>query len=488
MRKISTIVFIIIASFSAKSQNETDALRYSLINYSGTARFNSMGGAFTSLGADATSIIVNPAAIGVYQTSELNFSFGFNNNNSTSSYNGNEFTNNDLKLNFSNFNLLGNFNASSNNWISYSVALGYSRLNNFNSTVSVDGISDNTILDNYINELNSNGGTPDSAISEWYPFSSSLAYETWLVNPKTGDSLMYNHVLENSDNISQNALFTTRGGMGETYFAFGGNYSDQLYVGASIGFPTIRYVYESSYYENTDDADTLTTLKELYRYDYLRTTGMGVNFKLGMIFRVTDWFRVGASWHSPTYYSMNDKWYAEMHSAFKDGSTYKFSSPRGEYDYKLYTPMRFNAGMAFVIFEKGVISADYEFVDYASARLRNSGGIFNDGYNFATENSNIANYYQSVSNFRIGTEWRLEMLRLRGGFQYNGNPLNSNFSSDLSNMVYSGGIGIKKDEYYLDLSYAYTTYKKYGNFYTGSETFLVTSNKSLIQLTLGFRY
>ena len=39
--------------------------------YGGTARFMSMGGAFTALGGDISTLSQNPAGIGVFRTSEM---------------------------------------------------------------------------------------------------------------------------------------------------------------------------------------------------------------------------------------------------------------------------------------------------------------------------------------------------------------------------------------------------------------------------------
>ena len=58
-------ITLIASGLEGFSQNEVDALRYSQLNLSGTARFTSMGGAFGALGGDMSSMTVNPAGIGV---------------------------------------------------------------------------------------------------------------------------------------------------------------------------------------------------------------------------------------------------------------------------------------------------------------------------------------------------------------------------------------------------------------------------------------
>ena len=47
------------------AQNNLDALRYSLLDINGSARVQAMGGAFSALGGDVSSIGINPAASAV---------------------------------------------------------------------------------------------------------------------------------------------------------------------------------------------------------------------------------------------------------------------------------------------------------------------------------------------------------------------------------------------------------------------------------------
>ena len=56
------------------AQNEVDALRYSMQNLTGTARYSAMGGAFGSLGGEFSNLSANPAGIGMYQYAELSLS------------------------------------------------------------------------------------------------------------------------------------------------------------------------------------------------------------------------------------------------------------------------------------------------------------------------------------------------------------------------------------------------------------------------------
>ena len=46
-------------------------LRYSNLEYYGDARFNSMGGSFGALGANMSSLSINPGGLGVYKSSDF---------------------------------------------------------------------------------------------------------------------------------------------------------------------------------------------------------------------------------------------------------------------------------------------------------------------------------------------------------------------------------------------------------------------------------
>ena len=90
-----------------KSQNVDDALRYSQIFYGGTARFMSMGGAFTALGGDISSISQNPAGIGVFRSSEITLTPQLYHINTSSNFYG---ISNDYLYNF-NLNQAGIVNS-----------------------------------------------------------------------------------------------------------------------------------------------------------------------------------------------------------------------------------------------------------------------------------------------------------------------------------------------------------------------------------------
>lgn len=489
MKKLTIIILSVIFNIQLLSaQNEFDALRYSNLEFYGDARFNAMGGSFGALGANMSSISVNPAGIGVYQSSDFSFTPAFHYNYTDTKLDGNNLSDGKLNFHFSNIGIVGNFGGGGN-WESVSFGMGYNRTSNFNTSIFAKGTTDNTMLNKYNNELNVNGGTYDGDIESLFPYSSNLAYQTYLVNPTLADSLQYDNVFQKSKNITQTTNYETRGGSGEIFFAFGGNYNDKLYLGASMGIPTVRYIYDRNYTEKSSIDDTLTDVKSFTIHDNVKTTGAGFNFKLGMIYKVTDWVRLGVAFHTPTIYGLTDDYQTTMKSEMKDGSTYDNSSPYGNYSYLLTTPYRFISSIAFVVGEHGVINADYEMVDYSTARLKSDNSQGYDGYDFSTENQNIRNNFELTQNVRVGTEWRLDPFRLRAGYRYQGNPISSNFNTNQQASTYSLGFGIKEEGYYFDVAYALKMYNNQTVIVAENNDFATSELKDhYITFTLGFRF
>jgi hypothetical protein len=469
------------------AQNEFDVLRYSNLDFYGDARFNAMGGSFGALGANMSALSINPGGIGVYKSSDISFTPGFHYNYTESNLDGNLVTDGKLNFHISNVGLVGNFKAGSG-WESISLAVGYNRTNNYNTSISVKSSTDSSALSGYVNELNANGGILEDDIFDAFPFSSSLAYQTFLVNPLVTNPYQYDHVFANSKNITQTTTYETRGGSGEMYVALGGNYSDKLYIGALLGIPSVRYSYNRSYTETSEESDTLTEFSTFRISDYVKTSGAGLNFKLGMIYKVVNWFRLGVAFHTPTLYSLTDEYNSSIDAEKKDGTTFSDETPQGSYDYLVSTPFRFIASGSVIMGSRGVINVDYEIVDYSSARLNedSNGG---SGVGFATENDNIRTNFVTTQNLRVGSELRFDPFRVRLGYRMQGNPLANNFNADYSSNIYSGGIGIKEDGYYIDLSYSLKKYNSQTTIIADQNDLASTSLKDhYVTFTLGFRF
>lgn len=448
MKKLIIILLAVTAtSVNLNGQTSGDALRYSRIFYSGTSRFVGMGGAFGAVGADFSTLAINPAGIGLYQSSEISLTIAPMISNSQSDYYGSISTDNKVNFSLGNFGFIFTIKPSKNKsggLKNFNFGFGMNRQNDFNNKVYISGENPtSSMIQSYVNVLNTDGTPPSD-----YPFDIGLAYDCNLIYQ---DSMSGRYLCDaRYGGVHQSKIINSYGSINEMDFSFGGNFNDKLYFGITIGVPFIRY-YENSLYQESDNADTIPEFNYAKYWYSLQTHGTGVNFKAGIIYRPLNWFRVGLSVHTPTWYpSMQDEWYSSMESNFTttawNSTRY---SPIGNYSYQLVTPFRATCGLAFMLGQYGLISADYEYVNYSQARFTSSRD------NFSEINREIQNSFQSWGNIRLGTEWRIQDFRIRGGFAYYSNAYTGNINNDQRYQA-SGGIGYRGRYFFADVSYVWS--------------------------------
>src|SRR5690606_36119266 len=154
---------------------------------------------------------------------------------------------------------------------------------------------------------------------------------------------------------------------------------------------------------------------ELLFNSFQVTDGSGVNATLGMIFLPHRMWRNGVSATIPTWYKVRDDFTMYLDSWMVDHVTdqelFSYSSTEENFydEYDLRTPYRLNAGVA-ALFDEGLITADVEFIDYASMRI-----------NQESQTDVIKDVYQSTLNFKVGGEYKFSpQLLARAGYNYNG--------------------------------------------------------------------
>ena len=471
-------------ALSATAQNEADALRYSQTSPTGTARFAGLGGAFGALGSDFTTLSFNPAGIALYRSSELSLTPSLYNSTSTADYRGTRTKDNKLNFNFGSlgavFTRVRNKEGSTYGWLNFNFGIGYNRLNSFQNRVSIEGRNfDHSIADAFASQAY---GTSYSDLASSNPFDANLAWQTYVIDTASGETSIYNTPMGNYGQL-QKLQATTRGSMGETVIAFGGNYSNKLYLGATIGIPNVKYTQEKVY-EETDDLDTIPQFTSLKYTETLKTSGNGFNLKLGIIYRITDWVRVGAAFHTPTYFRLTDNWISGMSSKIYN-QDFIAESPAGNFQYTLTTPLKAIASVGFIAGKAGLISADYEYVNYSTAKLNSS------NYNFSTENKNVKENYHGTGNIRIGTEWRYKIFSARAGYAIFGSPYSKTFKID--NSTASFGAGFRTKGFYMDAAYLLNfSQKNRYNLYVLDATTAASAEVNNIagsfMLTFGLRY
>lgn len=481
------------------AQTDVDAIRYSQMVPSATARSLGMGGAFGALGADFSVLSNNPAGIAFYRKSEFTITPAFGNTSTESSYLGRKTSDNKFNFNLGNIGLIYAYpkEDSKSDWRGWAFGIGYNKLNSFHSASIYEGVnSNNSLLDSYVQDAN--GNIPDELAST-YAFGADLAWQTYLIDTLPGSLTNYFSAIPEGGAL-QRRIKETRGSSGEAVLSFGGNYKDKVFWGLTLGFPYVRY-HEDIVYEEIDQADDITqttpgidsSYAAFYNFESftltqnVATSGNGFHAKFGLIIRPNEWLRFGTAIHSPAYYSMHDEYITYMHANFS-GESYDYETPFGIFDYHLTTPFRASGSLALIYQQKGVFSIDYEFADYSSAKL-------SPGYDFLDVNQIIRNVYTQGHNIRAGAEWKYGVFAFRLGAGYQTGIIKSNLSSsdtDQHKFTYSGGFGIREESYFIDLGYSLTSgnefYRQYSLTDESVEGAFSKIRDHRLLLTLGFRF
>jgi hypothetical protein len=354
----------------------------------------------------------------------------------------------------------------------------------FNSRTYIAGTNNrSSLMTEFTNILNDNKIDP-SQVNDKYPFDIGLAY-----NPNNNGLIYYNDSTKKyysdapNGGVYQEKTISTQGSMNEFSLAMGINVDDKLYIGATIGIPSIYYSETSLYRESKVDT-SIKYFQNMNYQQFVETRGTGVNFKAGLIYRPANWVRIGAAIHTPTYYpSMHDHWYSSMSASFDNNGSDASSSPDGYFNYELTTPFRAIGSVAFMIGSYGLISGDYEYVNYSQARF------YSGSDSFSSVDSTIQKSFTAPLNFRIGTEWRIQNFRIRGGFGYNGKPYKSSLYNG-EKFTVSGGFGYRGKHFYSDIAYVWSRVKD--NYYLYDPTLVDPSMNTTVTtnvvLTFGVRF
>ena len=477
MKHYILLLFTLIIYSTTSAQNEVDILRYSQYQIGGTARSIGFGGALGTLGADYTSVSINPAAIGLYRKSVFSITPTVYFANVDAKMGDN--TTSGFKDNF-NLNSYGlvfvTQTGSKNGWKALQFGIGVNRTNNYNHTTNI--VNDNketSLMTDYIQQAN--GTHPD----DLDPFSTDLAWYNWLIDTIQGGNNTYFSDIENGG-VRQELKKRNWGSVNEMALNFGGSYNDVFYIGAGIGFPFARF-FEESEYSEFDAADTIPYFNSFIRDEYIETHGNGVNLKIGIIVRPTGFLRIGLAFQSPTWYNMNDTWNTKITRYWDDGTNDKKSSPRGEYNYDLTTPMKLNGSFTLTIARFLLISSDIDYVNYSSGRLSAR------DYDFFDENAKARDSYKSTVNLRAGAEIRLRPLSFRVGLQRYGNAYNDDINSSVK-YIASAGLGYRTRDFFLDLAYSYSInssdYYMYNPDLIDAASLEIKENR--IALTAGYKF
>ncbi|MDR2891109.1 MAG: hypothetical protein LBV18_05870 [Alistipes sp.] len=447
-------------------------------NIHGTARSAAMGGAFASLGADLSSMSINPAGLGFYRSSDWNFtqSLAITGMDVTSPMmRPGALTAGGSRTSYS----LGNVGAAYNVYngsgtlTSLTLGFGYNRAANFNSRTRIESWGDDSsITDMFARQLNLAAGDPGNPIrpgdldpsadpwtntgiylDEW---GAVLGWQTGLVGLNDrGDYGYFDGALPSDGYFGA----VVRGGINDYNFSMGANITNILYVGATLNIAEISYTEETSYEE------FYTTPGAMFHHMWFdqttRIKGNGLGVKLGAILRPIEALRIGVAFHSPTWYTL-DKYYDGAMGGVFDGMTDSADTGLTLMDTQHFnTAPRLTAGISGVIADRAVLALDWEMSWYD--RIRQRGGYAGDVDSSRAESKRL---YNPSQTFRAGFEYLTGGVALRAGGSYTMDFTRLDYSDpylDLSDnpamssgFNVTGGLGFELGGGgYLDVAYIY---------------------------------
>lgn len=439
-------------TWGAFAQNDADLFRFSKQYHGGSARFEAMGGAFGALGADISAVQINPAGMGRFSSSQFSFSLGPTINSTTA-----DFMSTSTKANRSSFSIpsvgivLTRDLSGRNKGDMYSqFAFGMNRVAHYHQKTTISGEQFPSLLENFMGQAQ--GYAPEE-LGQFFPFTTSLAWESYTIDFDPATSSYYSYL--NYGDMRMNREITTTGGSNEFFISYSRNRLNKLYYGGSLNIRTYRH---NEMYTHSEDLTVEDSVFNGFDYTYsLNTKGTGVDLKLGVIYLISDGFRIGAAFHTPTYIAMEDRWTADMVGRFKTGNTTIPQNliPIGQYKYRMITPLKTVVSASYVIGMNAVISGDIEYIGYNMARLRSTRDIAYDPYDFEIENAEAKVRLTGALNYRIGLEYNIQQkLFLRTGFALYGNAYRKSENVDPKpDLSFSGGIGYKIGNFSIDLAY-----------------------------------
>ncbi|MBF4517996.1 outer membrane protein transport protein [Flavobacterium sp. ANB] len=495
------IFFLLISGLTfsvSHSQEVSDAMRYAQDNLTGTARFRAMSGAFGAVGGDLSSMSVNPAGSAIFSNNQVGITLSNQNIKNNSNYfeTPSSDKDNSFILNQAGGVFVFHDRNPNNNWKKIAIGATYENTNNFNNNLFSVGTNPTNSIDKYF--LSYANGIELGNIKN-IPYEDQLynqqqarfGYYGFVINPlaENDKNTQYTSNVPTGGNYYQENRIYEKGYNSKLSFNIATSYKDRIYFGANLNVHVTDYRRSSSFYERNDNPLQATaTISDLEFNNELYTYGNGFSFQLGAIAKVTESFRLGLAYESNTWYELYDELSQSLYTttqAANQPENYANVNPNivNVYEpYRLQTPGKVTFSAAYVFGKSGLISIDYAIKDYSNTKYKPTNDV-----GFRKLNSDMSNQLTTNGELRVGAEYKISRLSLRGGYRFEGSPYkNGTTIGDLNS--YSGGFGYNFGGTKVDLAYSYLERKSsQGFFATGlTDPANITSKLNNVSLTVLF--
>jgi hypothetical protein len=507
MKRSFLLIIVIVFAQNLSSQSIVDALRYSTDGLHGTARYSAMGGAFGALGGDLSAIQLNPAGSAVFLNSTASVTLSlYDRKNETNYFNTyNRNFNSDLSFNQAGVVFVFDNFEEDAFWRKFTLGLNFDVKRNYDDGFFASGQSTNSI-DTYflayaqgvqLNLLDLQSGETISSLyrflGENYGFGAQqafLGYQSYIIDPLDFDNPNNTTYISNVSPGLKNHEYShsSTGYNAKATINIGMQIRDNLFLGANLNSHIIEYRESTYFYEQNTNTDSY--VNEIGFRNNLAVLGDGFSAQLGLISRPTDFFRLGLTYNTPTWYTITEETTQRISTVRTEDNQRITETIRPNIvnlyeDYTLKTPGKLTASVAYLFGVDGLVSIDYSYRDYSNIRFRPSGIPA-----FISENTTISNSLKAASSIRIGGEYRINQLSLRGGLQFEESPYeDTEMMGDLKG--FSLGFGYSFGNFRLDMAYARTEQQRKQQFYPNSgfsNATSINSTENYVALTANFGF
>lgn len=579
-KRIAIITAALAPAIGAFAQSAVTAYDIAQPDLKGTARYMGMAGAFGALGGDLSAISQNPGGIGVYRSSDIGFTLDLDLQHTNSQAFGGSYDMNQTKFLLNNIGAVLTLKLPSSTFPNFNFGFTYNKGASFNRTYGGNINTLQNSMSNYIAGVaNANDVTEgDVSYSDninpydpgygYYtaPWLCTLGYNSYLITPEYDPmsdrynwyGLWADYMDGTSTRGKGSFVMQEKGGTNDFNIVLGGNISNVVYWGMNFDIVNVNYTLNSYWGEQLDNAlvpadngGYVSTTADWNLNSLYHLWGTGFNYQLGFIVKPVQQLRFGFSFHTPTWYTLNEEFGGSVDYTYDGtvtGSETANNGYLGATSYNLRTPWRLMASAAGVIGDKLIVSFDYEWANYGTMHFSEPsyyGGYgydwdypwdwyyskpgsaptvmtkgpvsydnyfnWNDPYGY--ENQDVKNYYKSSNTFRIGVEFKpLSWLSLRAGYSNVSSPvkyeaqsnketiytpsLSPSYRFDNKTNYVTCGLGFRYQHVYCDLAYVYKQMRSEYHAYTPDVDYpnipspqsRLTFTNNQIVLSAGYRF
>ncbi|MBP0613603.1 hemin receptor [Chryseobacterium sp. cx-311] len=422
MIKKSLAVLTVTAVFFAQAQdvstlkNTVDV--YSNSSLGSSAKWNAMAGSAGALGGDATALMNNPAGLGVAISSNIGGTLGVTNYKNVSS-SGNQSTSfSNTMADLTNANGVASFQLLTETpWKFVNLGVNISSRN----------------LDSYAE-------TPGN---------------TNIIIPKELEDSMGTPVTGNLNFLGHG--YDRTGLQTKMSVGIGANYDNAFFVGAGLNFHSSNLEQFDTARFGLDLDNSVTEFDK--QYTPFSELGSGFSASVGVIGKLNNQFRLGAALETPTWWQI-ERVYTDYYTDVDGYISYETLAE----DRTFSSPLKATLSAAFVPNKNFSLNVDYG-LGLTKPRYKVQGPA-------ETElNSFLADHSTASSEIKVGAEYRIKALRLRGGFAHASNPFDAvsisaynNTNGSVGNQTFDNlilgsrntvglGAGYDFKSFYIDLAY-----------------------------------